>query len=132
MTERKLISTGSPLEAAAGYSRAVIVGDFAHVAGTTGYDYATMTMPEGVAAQTRNCLDTIERVLGQAGFSMAEVVRARYYVTAREDVEAVFAVLGERFGAIRPAATMVVCDLIDPAMKVEIEVTAQHAPAARE
>lgn len=124
MSERRLISSGSPFASIAGYSRAVVDGDFVHVAGTTGYDYSTMTMPEDVAAQTRNALATIAGALEQAGFAMADVVRARYYVTDRADVETVFAELGKVFGDIRPAATMVICDLIKPEMKVEIEVTA--------
>jgi enamine deaminase RidA (YjgF/YER057c/UK114 family) len=123
---RQLISTGSPMEKSAGYSRAVIQGDLAHVAGTTGYDYASMTMPESVAEQTRNCLKTIAETLEKGGFDMTQVVRARYYVTSTDYVPDVFAVLGEVFGDIRPAATMVICGLIDPAMKVEIEVTAQR------
>jgi enamine deaminase RidA (YjgF/YER057c/UK114 family) len=126
---RRLISTGSPFEKAGGYSRAVVDGDWCFVSGTTGYDYATMTMPESGEAQTRNCLTTIATALDQAGFAMADVVRARYHVTDRAHVAAVFAVLGEVFGEIRPAATMVVCDLIEPEMKVEIDVTAHRRGA---
>ena len=81
---RRLISTGSPFEKTAGYSRAVIDGDFAFVAGTTGYDYATMTMPADVTSQTRNCFKTIEAALKEGGFAMADIVRATYYIT---DVE---------------------------------------------
>ena len=121
---RRLISTGSPFEKTAGYSRAVVDGDWCFVAGTTGYDYSTMTMPETVEEQARNCLDTIERALSEAGFSLADVVRARYYVTDRVYVPLVFPILGERFGDIRPAATMIVCGLNEPEMKIEIEVTA--------
>lgn len=121
---RRLISTGSPFEKTAGYSRAVVDGDWCFVAGTTGYDYASMTMPEDVEAQVRNCLATIARALEEDGFSLADVVRARYYVTDRADVHRVYPVLGEVFGEIRPAATMVVCGLAEPEMKVEIEVTA--------
>ncbi|MGE0501155.1 MAG: RidA family protein [Rhizobiaceae bacterium] len=122
--ERRLISTGSPFEKTAGYSRAVAQGDWCFVAGTTGYDYATMTMPEDVEAQARNCLGTIRKALEEAGFAMADVVRARYYVTDRAFVLRVFPILGEAFGDIRPAATMVVCHLNEPEMKIEIEVTA--------
>lgn len=121
---RKLISTGSPFERTAGYSRAVAQGDWCFVAGTTGYDYATMTMPAGVEDQARNCLSTIAKALGDAGFELADVVRARYYVTDRDFVDRVYPILGEHFGDIRPAATMVVCDLAEPEMKIEIEVTA--------
>lgn len=122
---RKLISSGSPFEKVAGYSRAVVDGDTIYVSGTTGYDYATMTMPEDVAAQTANCLETIKQVLDGEGASLTSVVRARYYVADRAYVDAVFAVLGEYFADIRPAATMVICDLIKDEMKVEIEVTAK-------
>lgn len=121
---RKLISTGSPFEKTAGYSRAVVQGDWCFVSGTTGYDYATMTIPEGVEDQTRNCLRTIGNALAEAGFSMADVVRCHYYVTDRADVDVVFPILGEIFGDIRPAATMIVCQLNKPEMKIEIEVTA--------
>ena len=121
---RHLISTGSPFEARAGYSRAVVSGEWCFVSGTTGYDYAAMTMPDDVETQTRNALGTIEGALVEAGFAMEDVVRARYVVTSREHVAPVFVVLGEVFGTIRPAATMIVADLIEPAMLVEIDVTA--------
>jgi enamine deaminase RidA (YjgF/YER057c/UK114 family) len=121
---RKLISTGSPFEKTAGYSRAVVQGDWCFVAGTTGYDYATMTMPDGIEEQARNCLATIGKALAEAGFSFADVVRAHYYVTDHAFVAKVFPILGEIFGDIRPAATMLVCGLAEPEMKVEIEVTA--------
>lgn len=121
---RRLISTGSPFEKTAGYSRAVVDGDWCFVAGTTGYDYAAMTMPESVEEQTRNCLATIAAALQEGGFSLADVVRARYYVTDRAFVQKVFPILGEHFGDIRPAATMIVCELNEPEMKIEIEVTA--------
>nr|WP_255695942.1 RidA family protein [Shinella sp. NM-101] len=119
-----MISSGSPFETTAGYSRAVVQGDWCFVSGTTGYDYATMTMPESVEDQTRNCLSTIGRVLEDAGFSFADVVRCHYYVTEAAFADRVFPILGETFGAIRPAATMIVCDLIRPEMRIEIEVTA--------
>jgi enamine deaminase RidA (YjgF/YER057c/UK114 family) len=121
---RRLISSGSPFELKAGYSRAVVQGDWCFVSGTTGYDYATMTMPESVEEQTRRCLATISEVLDEAGFSFADVVRCHYYVTETAFADRVFPILGEIFGKIRPAATMVVCDLIRPEMLIEIEVTA--------
>ena len=124
---RRLISTGSPLEKTVGYSRAVIDGDFAFVAGTTGYDYATMTMPADVTSQSRNCFRTIEAALKEGGFAMADIVRATYYVTDAKDVDAHFAVCGEVLGEIRPAATLlIVVGLARPEMKVEIEVTAKR------
>ena len=128
---RRLISTGSPFEKTAGYSRAVIDGDFAFVAGTTGYDYTTMTMPADVTQQTRNCFKTIEAALKDGGFAMADIVRATYYVTNAAEADAVFAVCGEKLGDIRPAATLlVVASLYKPEMKVEIEVTAKRRGAA--
>ena len=127
---RRLISTGSPLEKTVGYSRAVIDGDFAFVAGTTGYDYATMTMPPDVTSQSRNCFRTIETALKEGGFAMADIVRATYYVTDAKDVDAHFAVCGEVLGDIRPAATLlIVAGLARPEMKVEIEVTAKRRTA---
>jgi enamine deaminase RidA (YjgF/YER057c/UK114 family) len=124
---RRLISTGSPFEKTAGYSRAVVDGDFVFVAGTTGYDYATMTMPGDVTSQSRNCFKTIEAALKDAGFAMADIVRATYYVTRAEDADAVLAVCGEVLGEIRPAATLlVVVGLYKPEMKIEIEVTAKR------
>jgi enamine deaminase RidA (YjgF/YER057c/UK114 family) len=130
MTSRSLISTGSPFEKAAGYSRAVIDGDFAFVSGTTGYDYATMTLPADVTSQTRNCFKTIEAALNDGGFAMADIVRATYYVTDANDADALFAVCGETLGHIRPAATLlVVAGLYRPEMKVEIEVTAKRRSA---
>ncbi|MCQ4633870.1 RidA family protein [Shinella sp. CPCC 100929] len=121
---RRLISSGSPFEVKAGYSRAVVQGDWCFVSGTTGYDYTTMTMPESVEEQTRRCLATIGEVLEEAGFSFADIVRCHYYVTDAAFADRVFPILGETFGRIRPAATMVVCDLIRPEMLIEIEVTA--------
>ena len=124
---RRLISTGSPFEKTAGYSRAVIDGDFAFVSGTTGYDYTTMTLPEDVTAQTQNCFKTISGVLTEAGFAMADIVRATYYITDAKDADAVFAVCGAHLGEVRPAATLlVVAGLYKPEMKIEIEVTAKR------
>jgi enamine deaminase RidA (YjgF/YER057c/UK114 family) len=126
MAERRLISTGSPFEASYGYSRAVVDGDYVFVAGTTGYDYAKMEMPEDVGAQTRNCFATIAKVLADAGSSMEAIVRATYYVTERSYQEPVLRVCGERLRSVRPASTIVVvAGLFKPEMKVEIEVTAR-------
>ncbi|MFI5408112.1 RidA family protein [Kaistia sp. UC242_56] len=125
--QRRLISTGSPFEKAAGYSRAVVQGPWCFVAGTTGYDYATMTMPSSVAEQTENAMATIVGALEQAGFAMTDVVRVHYHVTDAAFADAVFLVVGAHFRNIRPAATMTVTGLIRPEMKVEIEVTALKA-----
>ena len=128
---RRLISTGAPFEKTAGYSRAVVDGDFCFVAGTTGYDYATMTMPDAIEDQARNTFRTIARVLEEAGFALADTVRATYYVTDRADADRILAVCGEFLGEIRPAATLlVVSALYKPEMKVEIEVTAKR-PSTR-
>ncbi|MGH6743122.1 MAG: RidA family protein [Bradyrhizobium sp.] len=127
---RRLISTGSPFEKTAGYSRAVVDGDFCFVAGTTGYDYATMTMPVDVTSQSRNCFKTIAAVLQEAGFAMTDIVRATYYITDIKDADAHFVACGEFLGDIRPAATLlVVSGLLKPEMKVEIEVTAKRRAA---
>lgn len=121
---RTLISSGSPFEAQVGYSRAVVQGDWCFVAGTTGTDPETRTMPEGVAEQAANALKTIGAALEQGGFSFADVVRATYYITDPSYWDVIGAPLGAVFGDIRPAATCVVAGLIKPEMKIEIEVTA--------
>ena len=127
---RRLISTGAPFEKAAGYSRAVLDGDFAFVSGTTGYDYSTMTMPADVTSQAQNCFRTIEAALAEGGFAMTDIVRATYYITDAKDADALFAVCGQVLGNIRPAATLlVVAGLYKPEMKVEIEVTAKRRTA---
>jgi enamine deaminase RidA (YjgF/YER057c/UK114 family) len=125
---RRLISTGSPFERQGGYSRAVVDGDFCFVAGTTGYDYVTMTMPGDVADQARNAFRTIDNVLGEAGFALTDIVRATYYILDRSDADAVLAVCGEYLRDIRPAATiLVIAGLLRPEMRVEIEVTAKRS-----
>jgi enamine deaminase RidA (YjgF/YER057c/UK114 family) len=127
---RRLISTGSPFEKTGGYSRAVVDGDFCFVAGTTGYDYTTMVMPPDVTSQSRNCFKTIGAALQEAGFAMADIVRATYYITDARDADAHLAVCGEVLGDIRPAATLlVVAGLYKPEMKIEIEVTAKRRSA---
>lgn len=126
---RQLVSTGSPFEKAAGYSRAVADGPWCFVSGTTGYDYAAMTMPDDVSAQAENAMATIARALGEAGFSLADVVRVRYIVTDAAYADPVFSVVGRWFADVRPAATMIVAGLIRPEMKIEIEATALRNPA---
>lgn len=124
MTARRLISTGSPFEHTAGYSRAVVQGDWCFVSGTTGYDYEKMEMPDDVATQTQNTIATIDKTLAEAGFLRGDIVRAQYTVTDAAYSDIVFPILGRYFDGIRPAATMVVAGLIRPEMKIEIEVTA--------
>lgn len=118
------ISTGSPFEAALGYSRAVVKGPWCFVSGTTGYDYAAMTMPDSAAEQAQNAFATIFATLAEAGFAPADIVRVQYTVTDPALVAEIAPVLGEAMKEVRPAATMVVAGLIRPEMKVEIEVTA--------
>jgi enamine deaminase RidA (YjgF/YER057c/UK114 family) len=122
---RHLISSGSPFEAQIGYSRAVADGDWVFVSGTTGYDYATMTISEDVAEQAEQCLKNISAALAQAGATLADVVRVTYMLPRREDFQACWPVLQRYFGEVRPAATMIQAGLLDPVMKIEIEVTAR-------
>ncbi len=124
MTDRTLITTDSPFENALSYSRAVVQGDWCFMAGVTGYDYTTMTMPCDVATQTKNCLDTIERVLSQAGFALSQTARVQYTLSERGLVDDFIPVVGLRFKEIRPAATIVFAQLLKPEMLVEIEITA--------
>jgi enamine deaminase RidA (YjgF/YER057c/UK114 family) len=123
---RRLISSGSPFEAEAGYSRAVIDGEWIFVAGTTGFDYAAMTIADDPAEQARQTLRNITAALAEAGAGLADIVRVHYYVPDLADWPKIIPVLGEAFGTIRPAATALVCGLVDPRMKVEIEVTARR------
>jgi enamine deaminase RidA (YjgF/YER057c/UK114 family) len=126
MPARRLIFSGSPFEKAFGYSRAVVDGDTVFVSGTTGYDYATMTMPEDVADQARNIARTLAKVLAEAGARLGDIVRLQTFVTSHEYCEPVLRVQGEAFGEIRPAAAIyVVTALLRPEMKVEIEATAR-------
>jgi enamine deaminase RidA (YjgF/YER057c/UK114 family) len=122
---RRLISSGSSFEAEAGYSRAVVDGEWIFVAGTTGFDYGQMTIADDPAAQARQAFRNIETALAEAGARLADVVRVKYYVPEPADWPAIVPVLGEVFGAIRPAATALICGLVDPRMKIEIEVTAR-------
>jgi enamine deaminase RidA (YjgF/YER057c/UK114 family) len=124
--DRRLVSSGSPFERTYGYSRALVCGDEVHVSGTTGYDYATMAMPEDVAEQTRNIYATLAQAMRDAGGELADIVRLRTFVTDAAYCEPVLKVQGEVFGAIRPAATIVVVSgLLKPEMKVEIEADAR-------
>jgi enamine deaminase RidA (YjgF/YER057c/UK114 family) len=123
---RRLISTGSKFEREVGYSRVVVDGDWAFVSGTTGFDYATMTISPDVAEQTRQALDNIRSALQEAGFSLAHVVRTVYILPRAEDFPACWPVLREYFGEIRPASTAFIAGLIDPRMRIEIEVTARR------
>jgi len=123
--QRRLISSGSSFEAVAGYSRAVVAGDYVHVAGTTGFDYAKMSIDADPVAQTHQCFRNITQALTQAGASLADVVRVNYYLTDSAHFERLAPVFGEYFRDVRPAATAIVCGLVDPRMAIEIEVTAR-------
>lgn len=123
---RQLISSGSSFEAEAGYSRAVVDGEWIFVAGTTGFDYGQMTIADDPAAQARQAFRNIETALAEAGAVLADVVRVKYYVPEPADWPTIVPVLGEVFAAIRPAATALICGLVDPRMKIEIEVTARR------
>lgn len=119
------ISTGSPFEAQIGYSRAVVSGGLVYISGTTGYDYETMTLPDAVADQCRNALETIGRVLEDAGSSLDHVLRVTYVLPDRADFQSVWHLTSAAFAIARPAATMFQAALMEPAMKIEIEVTAR-------
>ena len=119
------VSTGSPFEERIGYSRAVVVDGWAFVAGTTGYDYASMVMPDRIEDQCRNALGTIADALGQVGASLDDVVRVRYIVPNPADWPACWPITSDAFAIAKPAATMLSAALQEPEMKIEIEVTAR-------
>jgi enamine deaminase RidA (YjgF/YER057c/UK114 family) len=123
---RRLISSGSDFEEQIGYSRAVVDDDYVHVSGTTGFDYASGTISGRVVEQAERAIANIETALAEAGCSLADVVRVRYMFPNRGDFEPCWPVLRKAFGKARPAATMMSCDLIDPRIRVEIEVTARR------
>jgi enamine deaminase RidA (YjgF/YER057c/UK114 family) len=125
---RSLISSGSSFEAQIGYSRAVVDGDWVFVSGTTGFDYATMNIAEGIVEQAEQCLRNIDHALRQAGASMADIVRVNYIVPVAAEFELCWPVLRQWLGQVRPAATMISAGLADPRMRIEIEVTARKRP----
>ncbi|SHF37349.1 Enamine deaminase RidA, house cleaning of reactive enamine intermediates, YjgF/YER057c/UK114 family [Loktanella atrilutea] len=119
------VSTGSPFEERIGYSRAVVADGWVFVAGTTGYDYATMTMPDDVRDQCRNALGTIGKALEEAGSGLDHVVRVTYILPDGADWEPCWPIVAAAFDRARPAATMIRAGLQTPEMKIEIEVTAR-------
>jgi enamine deaminase RidA (YjgF/YER057c/UK114 family) len=125
---RQLISSGSSFEAQIGYSRAVVDGDWVFVSGTTGFDYANMSIAEGIVEQAEQCLRNIDHALRQAGATMADIVRVHYIVPVAAEFESCWPVLRKWFGDVRPAATMLSAGLADPRMRIEIEVTARKRP----
>jgi len=129
---RRLISSGSSFEKSIGYSRAVVDGDWVLVSGTTGFDYSTMTIQDDVVAQCEQAFRNIEAALKQADSSFADVVRVHYLMTSAADFERCWPAMGKVFGEVRPSCTAMVVGLVDPRMKIEIEVTAlrkSRAPA---
>ena len=128
--ERTHITTGSTFERDIGYSRAVVDGDYVFVSGTTGYDYKNMTIAEDVVAQAEQCMQNIGAVLEQADTHWDNVVRVRYILPQREDFEPCWPVLKKYLAQAAPAATMICAGLYDPAMKIEIEVTARVGPTS--
>jgi len=127
VTERRLISSGSTFEAHIGYSRAVVDGDWVHVSGTTGFDYAAMTISDDVVEQAEQCLRNIGAALAEAGCTFADVVRVTYMLPDPADFEPCFPALRAVFEDVRPAATMISCGLSDPRVRIEIEVTARKS-----
>lgn len=130
--KRQLIGSGSAFEAQMAYSRAVVAGDWVFVSGTTGFDYSSMTIADGVVEQAEQCMRNIGAALRQAGASFADVVRVTYVLPDRAEFEPCWPVLRRFFGDVRPAAMMVCAGLADPRMKIEIEVTALKGSAERE
>jgi len=126
---RRLISSGSSFEAEIGYSRAVVDGDWVFVSGTTGFDYAAMTIADDLVAQTEQCLRNIADALAQADASLADVVRVTYVLPPGNDFSACWPTLRKYFGEVRPAAMMISAGLADPRMRIEIEVTALRRAA---
>jgi enamine deaminase RidA (YjgF/YER057c/UK114 family) len=127
---RRLISSGSTFEAQIGYSRAVVDGDWVFVSGTTGFDYATMTIAEGIVAQTEQCLKNIASALRQADACLEDVIHVTYVLPVAAEFEQCWPVLRQHFGEIRPAALMISAGLADPRMRIEIAVTAKKRSAA--
>lgn len=121
---RKRISSGSTFEKQIGYSRAVVAGDWVLVSGTTGFDYATMSIADDILQQTEQCLKNIEAALREAGSSLKDVVRVTYVLPDGAEFERCWPVLRKYFGEVQPAATMMSAGLADPRIKIEIEVTA--------
>lgn len=121
------ISTSSAFEKAAGYSRAVVDEDYVHVAGTTGFDYETMTIADDVAEQAHQAFRNVARALAAARCSFADLVRVRYYLTDRDDFQVLAPVFKQYLGPTPPAATAVIAQLIDPRIRIEIEATARRA-----
>ena len=124
---RQWITSGSTFEAQIGYSRAVVAGDWVFVSGTTGFDYANMTISDDVVEQVEQCLQNIAKALAEAGCTLDDVVRVNYVLPDGADFEPCWPVLRQHFGKAKPAAMVITAGLLDPRMKIEIEVTACKA-----
>ena len=126
---RQNISSGSTFEQQMGYSRAVVAGGWVFVSGTTGFDYTTMTIAEGVVELAEQCFKNIDSALQQAGCDLTDVVRVTYVLANGDEFPACWPVLRKYLGEVRPAAMMIVAGLADPRMRIEIEVTALQKSA---
>jgi enamine deaminase RidA (YjgF/YER057c/UK114 family) len=124
---RRLIGSGSTFEQQIGYSRAVVDGEWVFVSGTTGFDYASMTIADGVVEQTEQCLRNIVSALEEAGASLKDVVRVTYVLPNAAEFPQCWPTLLKYFGEIRPAAMMISAGLADTRMRIEIEVTARRS-----
>ena len=123
---RQLISSGSTFEQEIGYCRAVVDGDWVFVSGTTGFDYTSMTIPDGLVQQTEQCIRNIDAALAEAGASLRDVVRVMYVLPNGAEFPQCWPILRKYFGEVRPAAMMISAGLADPRMRIEIEVTARR------
>jgi enamine deaminase RidA (YjgF/YER057c/UK114 family) len=128
---RRLISSGSTFERDIGYSRAVVDGEWVFVSGTTGFDYATMTISDDLAQQAEQCLRNIQAALAEAGATLGDVVRVTYVLPRADEFRECWPVLRRYFGEVRPAAMMISAGLADPRMRIEIEVTARIGSGGR-
>jgi enamine deaminase RidA (YjgF/YER057c/UK114 family) len=126
---RRAITSGSKFEKMAGYSRAVVDGEWVFVSGTAGMDPATNTFPADASEQARFALATIADALSKAGANMSDIVQVRVYLADRADVVPVSTILGETFSDPRPTNTTIICGFPVEEIKVEIEVTAKMASA---
>jgi len=122
---RRQVSSGSKFEAEIGYSRAIVDGEWMWVSGTTGFNYETMTISEDVAEQADQTFRNIQAAMEKGGFSLDDVVSVTYIFPRAEDFEPCWPVFRKYFGQARPAATAIIAALIDPRMKIEVQVTAK-------
>ena len=123
---RRLISSGSTFEQDIGYSRAVVDGEWIFVSGTTGFNYAAMTIADDIVEQTEQCFRNIQQALAEGGATLDDIVRVTYILPDGSRFKQCWPVLRKYLGSIRPAATMISAGLADPRMQIEIEVTARR------